>query len=99
MFVSVRELRDPSSADVLNDLLFPGDAWTEKRGVEYGEHRKSLVAGHPAVRARFRSFGDQVNWGIEYAVRKQNRVLHIYISRPDPETENLFEKMVATLQW
>jgi hypothetical protein len=92
VFLSVEQLAGVAPGGLLRDRG-PGGA------VEYWERQESMIAGLPGVRARFRSFGDQPNWGIEYAIRKGDRVLRIYLSRPDPETEVLFDRMVATLRW
>jgi hypothetical protein len=92
VFLSVERLRGAGSGDLLR-------ADGPVGGVEYSERRELTIAGLPAVRARFRSFGDQPNWGVEYAIRRGDRVLRIYVSRPDSDTEVLFDRMVATLRW
>jgi hypothetical protein len=92
VFLSVEVLGGAAPGELLRDRGPRG-------GVEYSERGESTIGGLPAVRARFRSFGDQPNWGIEYAIRKDDRVLRIYISRPDPQIEELFDRMVTTLRW
>jgi hypothetical protein len=68
-------------------------------GVQFADHQQRMVHSLPAVRAQFRSSGPVPNWGIEYAVRKGDSVLSIYISQPTPETEKLFDEVVGTLRW
>lgn len=84
---------------------FPADYFEEEEGPEtrgavtYTDRRELSVNGLSAVRANFQSSGPTPNWGIEYAIRKGDQVLDIYISQPKPEVEAEFEKMIGTLQW
>ena len=69
-------------------------------GVKYRDREELEVSELLAVRARFEATGGPTtNWGIEYAIRKDDQVLNIYISQPKPEIEALFEQVVRTLQW
>lgn len=78
---------------------FPKD-YPNSSNVHYTDHQQLDINSLPAVRARFQSSGGPVpNWGVEYAVRKGDRVLSIYISQPSPETEKLFDEVVRTLRW
>jgi hypothetical protein len=88
VFISVH----PSHGRFLRD-------YPRNRGVQYTDHRQLLINSLPAVRARFRSSGPVPNWGIEYAVRKEDLVLSIYISQPSPEMETVFDEVVASLRW
>lgn len=69
------------------------------RGVVYANRSELVVNGLPAVRARFSSAGPTPNWGVEYAIRKDDRVLDAYVSRPSPDVEADFDRVVATLEW
>ena len=77
---------------------FPAD-YPNSSGVKYSERRQLRVNGLSAVRARFQSSGPVPNEGIEYAVRKGDNVLSIYISQPKPNVEKLFDEVVKTLRW
>ena len=65
----------------------------------YSDRSELVVNDLPAVRARFRSAGPTPNWGLEYAIQKHNRVLDVYISRPSPEIEAEFDRVIGTLEW
>src|SRR5215510_2378757 len=100
IFIQVTPLHGDFPADSLRDKSFPAQEGAGiSPGVQYTDRQELLVNGLPAVRARFRSSGPTPNWGIEYAIRKDDQVLDIYISQPRPEIEADFEKMISTLRW
>lgn len=95
VFIRVLLLQGNFPADYLKER-----GGTETRGaVTYMDRQELSVNGLSAVRAKFQSSGPTPNWGIEYAIRKGNQVLDIYISQPKPEVEAEFEKVIETLQW
>jgi len=69
------------------------------RGVAYSDRSELVVNGLPGVRARFRSAGPTPNWGVEYAIRKDDRILDAYASRPSQEVEAEFDRVIRTLEW
>lgn len=69
------------------------------RGVAYSDRSELVVNGLPTVRARFRSSGPTPNWGVEYAIRKGDLVFDAYVSRPSPEVEAEFDRVIGTLDW
>ena len=77
---------------------FPKD-YPASPNVQYTDHQQVDINSLPAVRARFQSPGPVPNWGVEYAVRKGDSLLSIYISQPSPEIEKLFDEVVRTLRW
>jgi len=94
----------PLEGDFPSAYLAPETEPTAQRiqvghGVTYTDRTEAVVNGLPAVRARFRSSGPTPNWGVEYAVRKGDFVLDVYVSRPTPEVEAEFEQVIATLEW
>lgn len=87
-------------ADYLQPGIEPADQRLEVgRGVAYTDKRELTVHGMPAVRARFRSAGPVPNWGMEYAIRKGDQVLDVYISRPSPALEVEFDNVISSLNW
>jgi len=94
VFIEVRPLEDK----------FPDDCLISSsplaRGVRYTDRRELEINTLSAVRARFDSTGGPVpNWGVEYSIRKGDKVMKIYISQPKPEIEQQFDEVVATLRW
>ncbi len=86
--------------DYLRPEVEPADRDMEVgRGVAYSDRSELVVNGLPGVRARFVSAGPTPNWGLEYAIRKEERVLDAYISRPSSAVEADFDRVIATLDW
>lgn len=70
------------------------------RSIKYTDRRGLDINTLPAVRGRFESTGGPVpNWGVEYAIRKGDKVMKIYISQPRLEIEQQFDEVVKTLRW
>ena len=70
------------------------------RSVKYTDRRELAINTLSAVRARFESTGGPVpNWGVEYAIRKDDKVMKIYISQPKPAIEQQFDEVVTSLRW
>ncbi len=94
----------PLEAEFPADYLRTEDELAERqlevgRGVAYSDRSELVVNGLPGVRARFRSAGPTPNWGVEYAIRKNDRILDAYVSRPSPEIEAEFDRVIRTLEW
>jgi hypothetical protein len=100
VFVRIVPLEDGFPAEYMRPDIEPGgQRFQVGRGVTYSDRRELAIAGLPAVRARFRSAGPTPNWGVEYAIRKGDRILDAYISQPSPEIEAEFDAVIGTLEW
>lgn len=94
VFIEVR----PLGGKFPDDYLVSSSPLT--RGVSYTDRQELEIYTLPAVRARFHSAGGPVpNWGVEFAIRKGDKVMKIYISQPKPEIEQQFDQVVKTLRW
>ncbi len=89
----------PVEADFPGEYLHTDRGFEVGRGVEYSDRSEFVVHGLTAVRARFRSSGPTPNWGVEYAIRKDDRILDAYVSQPSPDVEADFDRVIGTLQW
>ena len=99
VFIRVVSLQGRFPTDYLPPETPPGHEFDVGRGVSYTDRAELVVGGLEAVRARFRSSGPTPNWGVEYAIRKGDRILDAYISQPRPEIEEEFDRVIATLEW
>jgi hypothetical protein len=100
VFIRVLPLEAEFPADYLRaEDELAGPQLEVGRGVAYSDRSELLVNGVPGVRARFRSAGPEPNWGVEYALRKGDRILDAYVSRPSQDVEAEFDLVIRTLQW
>jgi hypothetical protein len=79
--------------------FFPQELDNISQGIEYRDRQELAIANLPAIRANFRTSGPTPNWGVEYAIRKGDRILDIYVSQPAPDVLKEFEAIVRTLRW
>ena len=94
VFIEVRSLEGKFPDDY---LISPSPL---THGIRHTGRQELEINTLPAVRARFESTGGPVsNWGVEYAIRKGDKVMKIYISQPKPEIEQQFDEEVTTLRW
>ena len=94
VFISVR----PLEGKFPDDYLISGSPLS--RGVKYTDRHELRVSTLSAVRAKFESLqGVMTNWGVEYAIRKDENVMRIYISQPKTRIEKQFDAVVNTLRW
>lgn len=100
VFIRVLPVEGSFPTDYLRPGTTPADEQLDVgRGVSYTDRSELVVGGLQAVRARFRSSGPTPNWGVEYAIRKGDRILDAYISQPHPDIEAEFDRVIATLEW
>ena len=100
VFIRVLALEAEFPADYLRTDNELGDRQLQVgREVGYSDRSELVVNGLPGVRARFRSAGPTPNWGVEYAIRKDDRILDAYVSRPSQEVEAEFDRVIRTLEW
>jgi hypothetical protein len=100
VFIRVLALEAEFPADYLRTEGESGEQELEVgRGVAYSDRSELVVNGLPGIRARFRSAGPTPNWGVEYAIRKGDRILDAYVSRPNQDVEAEFDRVIRTLEW